>query len=75
MGVGEGINILFALEAFDYALANRSVIRSTSSPIPGAARVARTTPTTPINQASYEAYKRGMVVAFAAGNDGRATTP
>lgn len=70
LGVGEGINILFALEAFDYALANQQrysidVITnswgSSSGPYD---------PNNPINQASYEAYKRGMVVAFAAGNDG-----
>ncbi len=70
LGVGEGLNILFALEAFDYALANQKrysidVITnswgSSSGPYD---------PNNPINQASFEAYKRGMVVAFAAGNDG-----
>lgn len=70
LGVGEGINILFALEAFDYALANQErysidVITNSWGSASGPYD-----PNSPVNQASYEAYKRGMVVAFAAGNDG-----
>jgi len=70
LGVGEGLNILFALEAFDYALANQQrysidVITNSWGSASGPYD-----PKNPINQASYEAYKRGMVVAFAAGNDG-----
>ncbi len=70
LGVGEGLNILFALEAFDYALANQQrysidVITNSWGSASGPYD-----PNNPINQASYEAYKRGMVVAFAAGNDG-----
>ena len=70
LGVGEGLHILFALEAFDYALANQQrysidVITNSWGSASGAYD-----PNNPINQASYEAYKRGMVVAFAAGNDG-----
>ncbi|HEY0661868.1 MAG TPA: S8 family serine peptidase [Lysobacter sp.] len=71
LGVGEGINILFALEAFDYALANQQrygidVITNSWGTTGGGAFDAGS----PINQASFEAYKRGMVVTFAAGNDG-----
>lgn len=70
LGVGEGLSILFALEAFDYALANQQrysidVITNSWGSSAGAYD-----PNNPINQASYEAYRRGMVVAFAAGNDG-----
>jgi len=70
LGVGEGLNILFALEAFDYALANQQrysidVITNSWGSASGPYD-----PNNPINQASFEAYKRGMVVAFAAGNDG-----
>ena len=70
LGVGEGINILFALEAFDYSLANQQrysidIITNSWGTSAGAYD-----PNHPVNQASYEAYKRGMVVAFAAGNDG-----
>nr|MDQ3057760.1 S8 family serine peptidase [Pseudomonadota bacterium] len=70
LGVGEGINILFALEAFDYALANQQrysidVITNSWGSASGPYD-----PNNPINKASYESYKRGIVVAFAAGNDG-----
>ena len=70
LGVGEGINILFALEAFDYALANQQrygidVITNSWGTAAGPYD-----PNNPVNQASYEAYKRGIVVTFAAGNDG-----
>lgn len=70
LGVGEGLNILFALEAFDYALANQkrySIDVITNS---WGSAAGPYDPNNPINQASFEAYKRGMVVAFAAGNDG-----
>jgi len=70
LGVGEGINILFALEAFDYALQNKErygidVITNSWGTAAGPYD-----PNNPVNQASYEAYKRGIVVTFAAGNDG-----
>ncbi|MEJ7745597.1 MAG: S8 family serine peptidase [Luteimonas sp.] len=70
LGVGEGINILFALQAFDYALANQQ--RYSIDVITNSWGSSNSVydPNNPINKASYEAYKRGMVVAFAAGNDG-----
>ena len=70
LGVGEGINILFALEAFDYALANQQ--RYSIDVITNSWGSSNSVydPNNPINKASYEAYRRGMVVAFAAGNDG-----
>ena len=71
LGAGEAISILFSLGGFDYAIANRErlgidIITNSWGSSGGAAF----DPNNPINQASYEAYKKGMVVAFAAGNDG-----
>ncbi len=72
LGTGEGLNILFALQGFDYALANQqrySIDIITNS---WGSSNSVYDPNNPINKASYEAYRRGMVVAFAAGNDGPA---
>ncbi|MHB8912455.1 MAG: S8 family serine peptidase, partial [Lysobacter sp.] len=72
LGTGEGLNILFALQGFDYALANQqrySIDIITNS---WGSSTSVYDPNNPINKASYEAYRRGMVVAFAAGNDGPA---
>ena len=70
VGTGEGINILFALEGFDYALANQQ--RYGIDVITNSWGTSESVydPTDPVNVASHEAYRRGMVVAFAAGNDG-----
>ena len=72
LGTGEGLNILFALEGFDYALANQQ--RYGIDVITNSWGLSESTydPGNPVNIASYEAYRRGMVVAFAAGNDGPA---
>jgi subtilisin family serine protease len=72
LGTGEGLNILFALQGFDYALANQqrySIDIITNS---WGSSNSVYDPNNPINRASYEAYRRGMVVTFAAGNDGPA---
>lgn len=72
LGTGEGLNILFALEGFDYALSNQqrySIDIITNS---WGSSNSVYDPNNPINRASYEAYRRGMVVTFAAGNDGPA---
>lgn len=71
IGAGEAIAILFALEGFDYALANQErfgidVITNSW----GGGDGAELDPNDPINIASYEAYKNGMVVLFAASNSG-----
>lgn len=70
-GSGAAISILDALGGFDYAIANQNAF---ASPIRVISNSWGTSgdfdPTDPINIASYEAYKRNMVVAFAAGNDG-----
>jgi len=70
IGAGEGISILYALMGFDYALDNRerySIDVITNS---WGSSESVYDPSNPINKASYEAYRQGMVVTFAAGNDG-----
>ncbi|HEX6929876.1 MAG TPA: S8 family serine peptidase, partial [Gammaproteobacteria bacterium] len=73
LGAGEAISILYALEGFDYALGNQArygidVITNSWGSGDGAAF----DPNNPINRASYEAYRRGIVVTFAASNSGPA---
>jgi len=70
LGAGEGLSILFALQGFDYALANQQRYGIDIITNSWGSSVSVYDPNNPINKASYEAYKRGMVVAFAAGNDG-----
>ena len=71
LGAGEAISILFSIGGFDYAIANRERLDiDIISNSWGASGGGAFDPNNPINQASYEAYKKGMVVAFAAGNDG-----
>ncbi len=72
VGVGDGINILFALEGFDFLMDpdvrepyNVRVI-SNSWGTSGS----HFAPFDPVSIASKRAYDQGMVVAFAAGNDG-----
>lgn len=71
LGAGEGISILHALLGFDYAIANQdrySIDIITNSW--GGGDGSNFDPNNPINKASYEAYRRGMVVLFAASNSG-----
>lgn len=71
LGAGEGISILHSLLGFDYAIANQdrySIDAITNSW--GGGDGASFDPNNPINKASYEAYRRGMVVLFAASNSG-----
>ena len=72
LGTGEGLNILFALEGFDYALANQQRYGIDIITNSWGTSESVYDPNSPVNRASYEAYRRGMVVAFAAGNDGPA---
>ncbi|WP_223668834.1 S8 family peptidase [Kangiella shandongensis] len=71
LGAGEAISILFAIGGFDYAIANRErldidIITNSW----GASGGGAFDPNNPINEASYDAYQKGLVVTFAAGNDG-----
>ncbi|MBW3568315.1 MAG: S8 family serine peptidase, partial [Proteobacteria bacterium] len=71
LGAGEGISILYALLGFDYAIANQdrySIDAITNSW--GGGDGSSFDPNNPINKASFEAYRRGMVVLFAASNSG-----
>jgi serine protease AprX len=69
LSTGEGINIFWALEAFNYAIENQEEY--------GIDVISNSWGTTgdysandPINVASKEAHDAGMVVTFAAGNEG-----
>lgn len=71
LGAGEAISILYALLGFDYAIANQDrysidVITNSWGSGDGAAF----DPNNPINKASFEAYRKGMIVLFAASNSG-----
>jgi serine protease AprX len=69
LGTGEGLHILWALEAFNYVLENQEKyginVISNSWGTTG-----EYSPNNPINVASKKAHDAGMVVAFAAGNAG-----
>jgi serine protease AprX len=69
LGTGEGINILWALEAFNYVLENQeeygiNVISNSWG------STGEYSENDPINVASKAAHDAGMTVAFAAGNEG-----
>lgn len=71
LGAGEAISILYSLAGFDYAIANSdrySIDVITNSW--GGGDGNNFDPNNPINQASYTAYKKGIVVTFAASNSG-----
>jgi serine protease AprX len=70
-GSGAAISILDALGGFDYAIAHQDDFASPIRVISNSwGSEGDFDPNDPINLASYEAYKRGMVVVFAAGNGG-----
>ncbi|QWP79091.1 S8 family serine peptidase [Lysobacter sp. K5869] len=70
-GSGAVISILDAVGGYDYAISHKN---SFASPIRVISNSWGTSgafdPTDPVNLASYEAYKNGIVSVFAAGNDG-----
>jgi serine protease AprX len=69
LGTGEGLNILWALEGFNYVLEHQEAygidVISNSWGTTG-----EYSPNNPINVASKKAHDNGMVVTFAAGNAG-----
>ena len=72
LGAGEGLSILFALQGFDWVLANQDRYGIDVVTNSWGSSNSVYDPSNPINKASWEAYRRGMVVTFAAGNDGPA---
>lgn len=73
LGAGDGVSIFYALLGFDYAIANQQrlgidIITNSW----GGGDGSEFDPNNPINKASFEAYKNGMVVTFAASNSGPA---
>ncbi|HET7845247.1 MAG TPA: S8 family serine peptidase, partial [Xanthomonadales bacterium] len=70
-GSGAAIAILDAVGGFDYALTHQNSFQNPIRVISNSwGTTGRFDPVDPVNVASYEAYKRGMTVVFAAGNDG-----
>jgi serine protease AprX len=72
IGAGQAVAVLYTAAGFDYAIANSDrysidvITNSWGSSVSGG----DFDPNNPTNQASYAAYKKGIVVTFAAGNDG-----
>jgi serine protease AprX len=65
------ITLLDAVGGFDYALANKDRFAAPIKVISNSwGSSGAFDPTDPVNVASYEAYKKGIVTVFAAGNDG-----
>lgn len=72
---GQTVYVSYAVAAWDHLLARKddpdvdfdAAVVSNSY---GVARDIDYNPNDPVNVATWEAYRRGMVVAFAAGNDG-----
>ncbi len=72
-GSGAVISILDAVGGFDYAIANRNRFAAPIRVISNSwGSSGAFDPTDPVNIASYEAYKQGIVTVFAAGNEGPA---
>jgi serine protease AprX len=70
-GSGAAIAILDAIGGFDYAVVNQNSFRTPIRVITNSWGSTGTfDPNDPVNIADYIAYKHGMVITFAAGNDG-----
>lgn len=70
VGAGEALFILHALIGFDYAIATRDRFGTDVITNSWGNSTSAFDPNNPISKASYEAYRRGIVVTFAAGNGG-----
>jgi serine protease AprX len=70
-GSGAALLVLDAIGGFDYAVVNQNSFRSPIRVITNSwGSSGKFDPADPVNIASYEAFKKGMVITFAAGNDG-----
>lgn len=72
VGAGETLFILSALIGFDYAIATQDRFGTDIVTNSWGNSTSAFDPNNPISKASFEAYRRGMVVTFAAGNGGPA---
>lgn len=70
IGAGDALFIFYALQAFDWILENRFALNIRVISNSWGTTATNIDPYDPINLASYEAYRRGIVVVFAAGNSG-----
>lgn len=70
LGAGEVLFILHALVGFDYAIATKDRFGTTVITNSWGNSTSSYDPNNPISKAAYEAYRQGIVVTFAAGNDG-----
>ncbi|MEM4969641.1 MAG: S8 family serine peptidase [Sulfolobales archaeon] len=70
ISAGEALFILTALQAFDWVIKNYKVYNIRVISNSWGTTATNIDPWDPINLASYEAYRRGIVVVFAAGNSG-----
>ncbi len=70
VGAGETLVILHALMAFDYAIANKDRFGTDVITNSWGNTNSNFDPNNPISVAAYEAYRQGIVVTFAAGNEG-----
>jgi len=70
VGAGEALLILNALVGFDYAIATQERFKTSIITNSWGNSSSQYDPNDPISKASYEAYRRGIIVTFAAGNDG-----
>ncbi len=72
VGTGETLLILHALVGFDYAIATRDRFGTNVISNSWGNSTSQYDPNDPISRATYEAYRKGIVVTFASGNDGPA---
>jgi serine protease AprX len=70
IGAGDALSILFALEGFDYAIANKDRYNIQVISNSWGRNGGEFSAGDPVNVASKQAYDNGMVVVFAAGNSG-----
>lgn len=70
LGSGEGINILFAIEGYDWILTNHATYNIRTVSNSWGSTGGKINIRNPIIVATFEAYTKGILTVFAAGNDG-----